>query len=161
MNITGFLDDYFVEFVIFALIWNVLGIGFLLWRRKNRGLVLPKVTDPEVIFYERTASGNSHKNWLTRIAGASNCLTLIVTDSHLVLTTFFPFTAFAGVFDLEHLIPLERLASVNAKGKTVKIEFSLGSEKRRISLLLGESERFLAALSGTEKLNCPVGVDGK
>lgn len=73
--------DNFFLLVAFAVAWNVVGIGYRLWKRKGKGLVFPKPTDPGVVYSERFASGSSHKSWRTRLGGASNCLTVIVTES--------------------------------------------------------------------------------
>ena len=113
--------DNFHLVIIFAVVWNILGIGFLIWKRKRRGIVFPKLTDSTVKFSERFASGSSNKSWKTRLGGASNCLTVMVTESHFVVTTFFPFTAFVEIYDLEHLIPLSQITDVSPKGGVTKI----------------------------------------
>ena len=139
-------DNFFLLFAI-ALVWNVVVVGFLLWKRKRRGLVLPRSTDPEVVFSERFASGSSHKSWITRLGGAKNCLTVIVTKSQLAITTFFPFTAFAGIYDLEHLIPLSDINGVAPRGKITEIEFMRRDGTRcKVSLRLRNTGGFLQAL---------------
>lgn len=35
-------DNFFLVFA-FALLWNIVGVAFMLWKRKRRGLVLPNV----------------------------------------------------------------------------------------------------------------------
>jgi hypothetical protein len=139
-------DNFFLLFA-FALFWNVVGVAFMLWKRKRRGLVLPKVSDPDVVFSERFASGSSHKSWMTRLGGASNCLTVVVTRSQLAITTFFPFTAFAGTYDLEHLIPISDITNLTPKGRITELEFQKSDgTRRKLSLRLRDTAGFLRAL---------------
>ena len=139
--------ENFVLLFACALIWNGFVMGFLLWKRKRRGLVLPQRSDPDVVFSETFASGSSHKSWVTRWGGAANCLTVIVTRSHLAITTFFPFSAFDGVYDLEHLIPLSDLTNLVPKGRVTEIEFRRSDGTRgKLSLRLRNTEAFLRAL---------------
>ena len=139
-------DNFFLLFAI-ALVWNMVGVVFLLWKRKGRGLVLPRSTDPEVVFSERFASGSSHKSWITRLGGANHCLTVIVTKSQLAITTFFPFTAFAGIYDLEHLIPISDITRVAPRSKITEIEFMRSDgTRRKVSLRLRNTGGFLQAL---------------
>ena len=121
----------------------------MLWRRKQRGLVLPKVGDPDVMFSERFASGSSNKSWMTRLGGASNCLTVIVTKAHLAITTFFPFTAFAGTYDLEHLVPISDITAIVPKGRVTEVEFQRSDGTyRKVFLRLRNTDGFLRALRG-------------
>lgn len=152
-------DNFFLLFAI-ALIWNVVAVAFMLWRRKRRGLVLPKVGDADVVFSERFASGSSDKSWMTRLGGASNCLTVIVTRTHLAITTFFPFTAFAGTYDLEHLVPLSDITRVGPKGRVTEVEFRRNDgDRRNLTLRMRNAAGFLQALKG--QTNSEQGVGGQ
>lgn len=100
-----------------------------------------------MVFVERFASGNSHKTFLTRLAGASRCLTVIVTGSELAITTFFPFTVFAGFYDLEHVIPRNRIIRIEERGAIVDIEFfDPAGSSAKFTLRLGRTGEFLRAL---------------
>lgn len=146
-QVLRFVENNFAAFFLFALAWNVVGIALLLWRRSRRGPAFPSIETVNVAFRERFASGVSHLSWLTRFGRATNCLTVILTDSELWVTTFFPFTAFAGLFDLEHRIPTKVLVDVTQKGKSVTIEFDTpDGDRRRIVLRLRRAHKFIAAL---------------
>ena len=141
--------DNFLILFAFAVLWNIVVFAFMLRRRRQRGLVFPKVADPDVIFSERFASGSSNKSWITRMGGASNCLTVIVTKTHIAITTFFPFTAFAGAYDLEHLIPIADITAMTPRGRITDVEFQRSDgTRRKISLRLRKTEDFLRALRG-------------
>lgn len=84
---------------------------------------------------------------MTRVGGASNCLTVIVTKSHLAVTTFFPFTALAGTYDLEHVIPVSDITTLTPKGKTIEVEFQrMDGTPGKLSLRLRDPAGFLRAL---------------
>lgn len=141
-------DNFFLIFG-FAVIWNIVAFALMLWRRKRRGLVLPKLSDPDVLFSERFASGSSDKSWMTRLGGASNCLTVIVTKTHFAITTFFPFAAVAGTYDLEHLVPISDITAVAPKGRVTEVEFRLSDGGlRKVALRLRNAAEFLQALEG-------------
>ena len=142
-----FIENNFAACFLFALVWNVVGIAFLLWRRSRRGPAFPSLETVNVLFRERFASGASHRSWITRLGGASNCLTVVLSDSELWVTTFLPFTAFAGFYDLEHRIQLESLTTVSQQGKSVTIDFDMpDGDRRRIVLRLRRAKEFMAVL---------------
>ncbi len=60
----------------------------------------------EIVYQEFFASGASRKNILTKLGGARNCLRLLVTRDFLWVTSWFPFSIIAPVYDLEHIVPL-------------------------------------------------------
>jgi|GEM_PF-870904 len=149
-----FLFDSHLSFFTIIFVWCVVCFGFLLWRRKRRGLVLPKITDSNAVFTERFASGASDKSWLTRLGGASNCLTVIVNQSHVAITTFFPFTAFAGIYDLEHLIPISNITGLFPKGKFIEVEFKKNDGTRcKLFLRLRNDADFIQALETNPAIN--------
>ncbi len=146
-QIFRFIENNFAAFFLFALVWNVVGIAFLLRRRSKKGPKFPPLETVNVVFRERFASGASHLSWITRLGGASNCLSVILTDSELWITTFFPFTAFAGYYDLEHRVSTQSLTQVLQNRKSVTIEFSMpDGAQRRIVLRLRSAPEFMAAL---------------
>ena len=144
-------ENFFLSFT-FAFVWTVVGFGLMLWWRSRKGLVIPKATDPEVVFVEKLASGSSHKSWMTRLGGASNCLTVIVTRSQLAVTTFFPFTALAGIYDIEHVVPISDITALTPKGKAIEVEFqTIDGTRRKLSLRLRDPAGFLRAVEPKPK----------
>lgn len=66
------------------------------------------------VYRDRWASGHSRRNIITRIAGASNCLDVIVTQNELITRLTFPFNIFFSgyEFDLLHRIKLSDICEV-------------------------------------------------
>jgi hypothetical protein len=72
----------------------------------------PKIESADIVYQERFASGCSQKNIFTKLGGARNCLRLVVTKDFLWVTSWFPFSIFTSLYDLEHVIPLDSILSV-------------------------------------------------
>ncbi|MDR3401839.1 MAG: hypothetical protein P4L99_05000 [Chthoniobacter sp.] len=101
--------------LIFALslIFPAALLGYLLWQyfaaRRNR----PKIPRADILHQESFASGASQKNLLTQIGGAHNCLKIVVTKDLLMITSWFPFSLLTPVYDLEHVIPIRSIVSLD------------------------------------------------
>lgn len=111
----------------------------------------PRFTKEEIVFQEWFASGNSRKNLLTRIGGARNCLRLVVTRDFLWVTSWFPFSLFATFYDLEHVIPLGSITSVQPKRflgrETFVLSFTMGNGTvRSLNLYPKKPEAFIQSL---------------
>lgn len=76
----------------------------------------PPIPPSEIIYQESGVSGHSRKNILTRLGGARNCLRLVVTKDVLQVTSSFPFSIFTRFYDLEHVVPRDRIRSVRRSG---------------------------------------------
>jgi hypothetical protein len=74
----------------------------------------PLIQKNDIVFQEWFASGCSTKNLFTRFGGAHNCLRLVITREILWVTGWFPFSLLTGFYDLEHVIPLNRIVSFEA-----------------------------------------------
>jgi len=116
-NVDAFLRDNFQLFFVFAVVWCGSWMAYLLWRRSRRGPRFPRLEEVELLFQEKSASGNSHKSFITRLGGAHNCLRIVVTREEVWVTTYFPFTAFVGFYDLEHRIRRDAITDVQRNGK--------------------------------------------
>jgi hypothetical protein len=152
-----FLEKHSLQFLIFAILWVIIGSGILWYRRQKRGFVFPKLSADEILFQETTASGNSYKTWHTRLGGANNCLKLVITKDELWITTWFPFTLVADMYDLEHRIPRNKIQSIK-KTKVLGrdrliIDFitSTGTP-RKIGITPKALDRFLTTIDPHEHL---------
>jgi hypothetical protein len=132
---------------VFLVLYFPVYIGVLLLRRHYRGPKFPPQNTVNVVFKERLASGSSHRNLIIRFGGASRCLTIVVTTEELWVTTFFPFTAIAGTYDLEHRIPLKDLTSVVPAGRRVTVGFRRPNGKPgELGLYVRNPEEFIRRL---------------
>src|SRR5215470_19075798 len=99
----------------FSLLLSALLLGYGIYKYalavRNRRLV----NVPEAVYQEWFASGYSRKNILTRVGGARNVLRLVVTRDVLWVTSWFPFSLITPLYDLEHVIPLDQITSVEVK----------------------------------------------
>lgn len=94
------------------IVGNTALFGTLAWLYIRARRRRPRFDKSEVIYQERFASGCSQKNILTKLGGARNCLRLVVTRTVLLVTSWFPFSLITPLYDLEHVIPLDSIASV-------------------------------------------------
>jgi len=99
-------------FLWFSIISSVAMLGHLVWLYASALRAKPRFAQADVVFQEWFASGNSQKNFITKIGGARNCLRLVVTGNFLWVTSWFPFSLFAPFYDMEHVIPLGSITSV-------------------------------------------------
>jgi hypothetical protein len=98
-------------------IWLILlGLGILLGVLVVRYIsslrAAADVRAERPLYQEWFASGSSQKNIFTKLGGARNCLRLVVTHRYLWVTSWPPFALLAFLYDLEHIIPLERVLSI-------------------------------------------------
>jgi len=137
---------------LIALVWICLVVGFSILFRLRKGLSLKP--QGEILYHERFASGRSDRNWLTRIAGASKCLLVTVTDSELLVRPWFPFNLsfLPEIYDLEHRIPISKISGIRERqglfgSEIVDVDFpSSSGGTRRFSLQLVGTAAFLKAL---------------
>lgn len=94
---------------------TVLLVAYILRRYVAALIHKPKFTKQDVVYQEYFASGGSLRNVLTKMGGANGCLRLVVTHDILWVTSWFPFSLFAVVYDLEHIVPLQSIRSIEGK----------------------------------------------
>jgi hypothetical protein len=108
----------------------------------------PKLQKNDIIFEDRFASGNSRKNFLTQLGGARNCLRLVVTRDLLWVTSWFPFSLITTFYDLEHIIPRNRISKIETNSGEVLLIFTDESgATRSLKLLPRNVTDFLTALN--------------
>ena len=143
-----------------ALLWLAGVIAASILFRRGRGKpIFPRVP-PDAIFAERTASGASRKNLLTRIGGARNCLMVCVTPERVTIGPWFPFTLLflPEIYDLDHSIPLSVIRGVREKRllflfRTLALTFELpNGQERTVELYLRRADAFLEALGRDKRL---------
>ena len=124
------MTDFPNPFFWLSLLPSLAFFGYIIQRCVVALRTRPNLAKEDIVYEERFASGASLKNILTKLGGARNCLRLVVTRDLLWVTSWFPFSVIAAVYDLVHVIPLQRISSV----QTTRI---LGFE----SLILSYTDR--------------------
>jgi len=95
-----------------SLLPSVVFLGYLIRRYVVALRMRPNIAKEDIVYQERFASGASQKNVLTKLGGARNCLRLVVTRDLLWVTSWFPFSVLAAVYDLVHVIPLRTISTI-------------------------------------------------
>jgi len=142
---------YFFLFFIIAIIWNIIAFGYLFYKRKKRGSIFPDVSENDIMFSEKTASGRSHKSIFTRYGGANNCLKIIITNEELWITSWFPFSLLIEKFDLEHRIKKDQITDIEQLKKMTKNSFIIhfktdDNSEKTIELYPKDSNAFAQAI---------------
>jgi hypothetical protein len=156
-----FFKDNLKLLLIVAFVGNAFVILAYNLYRARRGKGRPKIPDFDLTFSEKWVSGCSHKNALTKIGGASNCLAVEMSRNALNIRTMFPLNMMPfEIYDLEHFISKDKIKSIqpgesDGKKGSVVIEFEAAGGSKRIELLLRKREEFLRAL-GTSFQHQPV-----
>src|SRR5689334_22155040 len=73
--------------------------GYIIERNIAAFRTRPKLAKEDIVFQEFFASGASQKNILTKLGGGRNCLRLVVTRDLLWVTSWFPFSLIAPIYD--------------------------------------------------------------
>ena len=129
----------------------VLFVGYMLQRYVMGLTTRPQFNKQDVVYQEYFASGSSYKNFLTKLGGASNCLRLVVTDKVLWVTSWFPFSLFAALYDLEHVIPFRSVRFIKGK-RSLSVQSLLvtytdeGGNSRTLRIKPKNTAAFLEAL---------------
>jgi hypothetical protein len=111
----------------------------------------PHIAKDDIVYQEYFASGASQKNILTKLGGARNCLRLVVTRDLLWVTSWFPFSLIAPIYDGVHVIPLRNISSVLPSRFLFTDSLLLSyiddsGRSHTLRLIPKNRERFLAAL---------------
>jgi hypothetical protein len=114
---------------------------------------VPSIKPSDVLFQEWFASGHSRKNLLTLLGGARNCLRLVVTKDMLRVTSWFPFSMITPFYDLEHVIPRDRITAVRRSWAfllpSVLVTFrDAAGEEHTLWLFSWRPAEFLGSLGG-------------
>jgi hypothetical protein len=148
-----FLKDNFKLLFIISIAGTLLVVLASIVYRTLKGKHLPAVPEQDIKFTERWVSGVSHKNLLTKLGGASNCLSVTLSRNALIVRPMFPFNLMflPEVYDLEHFIPRSKIKRIqmdeHGKAGSIIIEFESDSGERRVKLMLRKREEFLRAIN--------------
>jgi hypothetical protein len=130
----------------------VLMMAYLIYKYVQAVENRPRIQKDDILYQEWFASGNSMKNILSQLGGARSCLRLVVTKDLLWVTSWFPFSLIAPFYDLEHVIPLNRIIRVESKerflGREVRLTYAdTNGDTHSLRLIPKDEEVFLRAIA--------------
>lgn len=143
-------DDLPVPFAYLIAAGWALALGaatFEALRRRRDGKPVFYWRERGAAFSESFASGYSHRSWITRLGGASNCLVVAVAGGRLIVRPMFPFNLMRpATRDLEHEVPLSALSRIDRDGTAVRLFFRGPQGDEEISVIVKEPGAFVRAL---------------
>ena len=116
----------------------------------------PRIQKTDILYQEWFASGCSMKNILTQLGGGNRCVRLVITKDLLWVTSWFPFSLLAPSYDLEHVIPLDRITEVESKPgfkwSGVRLTYvDANGATHSLKLVPGNEEGFLRAIGDSRR----------
>jgi hypothetical protein len=141
----------------------IVFFGYIIQRNIAVFRTRPKIAKEDIVYQEFFASGASQKNFLTKLGGARNCLRLVVTRDLLWVTSWFPFSLIAPIYDGVHVIPLPRISSVQPSrffgSDSLLLSYTDDSGRTHtLRLIPRHRERFLTAIGQRPTSNRPNGT---
>ena len=111
----------------------------------------PRFAKTDIRFQEWFASGCSQKNILTKMGGGHNCVRIVVTHDLLWITSWFPFSLLAPLYDMEHVIPLGQISSVERRrflwSNTLLLTYvGAANDRHTVRVIPRNIEQFVSAL---------------
>lgn len=147
------IEDAFPVLFGGAIGWIMLWIGASIFYRKSKGKPIFPRKPEHPVFFESSGSGHSNRNFLTKLGGARNCLSVAVTEDSLIVQPIFPFNLMflPEIYGLEYNIPRKNIRTIVEKkaflGRIVTLEFATSDgEQHSIELRLRGMDQFLKAL---------------
>ncbi len=111
-------------------------------------------------FYQGNASGYSHRNVITWLGRAHNCLVVQVSDDELYIHPHVPFNwlFLPEIYGLEYKVPLHKIITARVLkkwyGRRVELEFrTSGGRIEKVTLSLGDPDGFVAAVGHSEVID--------
>jgi hypothetical protein len=135
----------------------VVFFGYIIYRNIVALRIRPRIAKGDIVYQEYFASGASQKNFFTKLGGARNCLRLVVTRELLWVTSWFPFSLIAPIYDGVHLIPLKSISSVQPSRffSTDSLLLSYADDSGRnhtLRLIPKNREGFLTAIGASPQI---------
>ncbi|MEA3212249.1 MAG: hypothetical protein QOE70_5306 [Chthoniobacter sp.] len=145
------MNDVHNVFFWLSLLPAVVFFGYIIQRHVVTFRTRPNIAKEDIVYQEYFASGASQKNVLTKLGGARNCLRLVVTRDLLWVTSWFPFSLIAPIYDGVHVIPLPAISFIESArffgSDSLLLSYNDSSGRSHTLRLIPKNrERFLAAI---------------
>lgn len=142
----------FLLLFLFAFVLVVTSMAWRIAKHRRKGIKFPRLGEDMVRYHEDFASGYSERHRYGFLkGGASRCLRVTVTEDEIWMRTFFPFTAFALDFDLEHRVPKSSVIALaevpEAFNPAIELKFKdSAGDLHCIRLHLKQPSKFMQAV---------------
>jgi len=139
----------FNTFFLIVIIWNAIMLIYLTYKRGRIPSIFPDIKLQRIIYKESFASG---LNLDAKLKGHfSRCLKLVVTDSELWLTSFYPFTLFIDKAELEHRIVRSEISLIENEKHFLHNVFTISftdksGQSQRIRIIPSNAKQFAKAI---------------
>jgi hypothetical protein len=145
-----FAQHHHSALMMLALAWiTFVVLASVVVRLRNGKSLVPR-RPHGALYFERTASGHSNRNVVTRLGGARNCLQVAVTADELRIVPMVPFNLMfmPEIFDLEHSIRLGDVREVSVhSSRRVTVAWQVpGADFRSAELFLKDPNAFAASM---------------
>ena len=160
-----FVKDNFTLLLTVGIVATVVGVAVSIVYRVASAREVVSLPEQDVLFTERWASGSSQKNLVTKLGGASNCLSITLSRNAVIIRPMFPFNLLflPEVYDLEHVIPRSSIKNIEFGGpnsRCISLEFeSHGGRMKRFELSLRRGEEFRHAIELDTGIQQTLGAD--
>jgi len=139
------------EGTIFLIVWTiavVLILSKLYIIGKKALSIFPDINTVQVVYRDKSASGNSTQSWKTKMGGAKNVLDIVVTDKELWIKSMLLFAGIGKRYDLLHKVSLNNIKGVNPKGKKITIDFKTeDGEDKQVVIITKRPDDFMKAIN--------------
>lgn len=152
-NFFDFLPVYAAGWLTFLILASVI-------YRRRKGKVIFRPSFDQPLFLETWRSGYSHRNVLTRLGGASNCLWVAVDEKGLRIAPHFPFTLMflPEIYGLEFHVSGDAIRSVERQeglltNNRVRISVELPTRTEAVfEVVLRDPDAFIRAIEAIRKI---------
>ena len=147
-----FISNNFFMIWYFALGWAILSFSYLAYKRSKKPDLFSGTDSQVVIYKERFASASILDS--KPKGNASNCLTIVVTQTEFWVTSFFPFNLILDKLGLELRIKRSNISSIEMEkrffGKSFLITFvNTNGKTNRIRLFSKNFAKFAEAIGAS------------
>lgn len=147
------LHESFWYLFAFCALWVIAFSAFFAWRRYRAVPIHPPISEADLRFVEKYASGFSHKNAFTKLGGARNALVVKVLKDGVLIEpiAIIRWIMPIGFNDLEHYIAKSSITRVQpgtSFGRdSVRLEFrGKDGAPNAVELILRKPQQFMSAL---------------
>lgn len=139
------------DVVIFFYLWlftSVFIVGTLFYIGRKALSIFPKQINQPFTFKERSVSGISLKNRISKLAGVNNALEVSVVNNELWIKPYILIAGLANWVGLCQRVPFHNILNVTREGKYILMDIKvIGGEVYTVKFLVKDSAKLLEVLN--------------